>query len=55
MFPPRLLAIFMELVSFSTYVAYVQTNVADVLHISVQIFKIIIDIKLVKALKSVCG
>jgi len=38
MFRPRHLAIFMELASLSTYAAYVPTNVAVVLHISVQIF-----------------
>jgi hypothetical protein len=51
MFRPRHLAIFMELESLSTYAAYVPTNVPVVLHTSVQIFKIIINIKILKVLK----
>jgi len=51
MFRPRHLAIFMELAILSTYAAYVPTNVAVVLHISVEIFKIIINIKMLKILK----
>ena len=51
MFRPRHLAIFMDLASLSTYAAYVPTNVAVVLRISVQIFKIVINIKILKILK----
>jgi hypothetical protein len=45
---PRLLAIFVELGSLPTYASYAPTNVAVVLHISVQLFKIIINIKILK-------
>jgi hypothetical protein len=48
MFRPWHLAIFMELASLPTFAAYVSTNVAVVLP---QIFKIIINIKILKNLK----
>jgi len=55
MFRPRHLAFFMDFAILSTYTAYVPTDVAVVLHISVQIFKTVINIKILKILKSVCG